>query len=69
MTETSKILDTITNLRSRGWLPNGSGGLAVLQKIHDNSQKIYITPNKVKKLVPNDLFLLRSLYGEQDIPQ
>lgn len=67
MTETSKILDSIANLKNRGWFPNGSGGLAVLQKIHDNSQKIYVTPHKVKNLVPNDLFLLRSLYGEQDM--
>jgi len=67
MTETSKILDTVTNLSNRGWFPDGSGGLAVLQKIHDNSQKIYVTPHKLQKLVPNDLFLLRNLYGEHDI--
>jgi len=67
MTETAKILTTISSLKDRGWFPGGSGGLAHLQKISESSQKIYVTPDKLNSVKANDLFLLRSLYGQQDI--
>lgn len=67
MAITTDILTTINNFKSKGWIPQGNGGLGVLSKISDSSHKVYVTPHKLNKLSHNDLFLLRSLYGNQDI--
>lgn len=69
MSETNKILNAINKFSNKGWFPGGNGGLAVLHKISDSSQKVYVTPSSLKNICNNDLYLLRSLYGTQDIQQ
>ena len=51
-------------------MPGGNGALALMCSITENSKKIYVTPdNTQEKLTSSDLFLLRDLYGSQDIRQ
>ena len=69
MPEKDKIIETVEYFRSKGWMPGRCGALALLQKISDESNKIYITPSIPKKgfLTNNDIFVLRSLYGDFDV--
>ena len=68
MSNLNTLVDFYYKIKSRGWFPGSSGGIAQLYSITDNSKKIYITPNAVgAKLTVNDFFLFRHLYDEQDI--
>jgi len=68
MPNLNTLVDFYYKIKNRGWFPGSSGGLALLCNITDNSKKIYVTPNAIgSKLSVNDLFLLRHLYGEQDL--
>jgi methylthioribulose-1-phosphate dehydratase len=71
MSDTTKIIETFEKFKEKGWRPGGNGALALLCSITENSKKIYVTPNTTdkKKLTTNDLFLLRDLYGSQDLIQ
>jgi ribulose-5-phosphate 4-epimerase/fuculose-1-phosphate aldolase len=69
MSEKEKIIKAISYFKDKGWMPGARGALALLNKISDESHKIYITANTPQKgyLTNNDIFVLRNLYGENDI--
>jgi len=70
MADTDKVINTFKRFKEKGWMPGGNGALALMCPITENSKKIYVTPNETsQKLTANDLFLLRDLYGSQDIRQ
>lgn len=71
MSDANKIIETFDNFKEKGWMPGSNGALALLCSITENSKKIYVTPEGMskRKLTTNDLFLLRDLYGSQDIQQ
>jgi len=49
-------------------MPGTSGSVALLCNVAENSKKIFITPEDIRKdeLVSNELFELRDLYGSQE---
>lgn len=68
MNDSNKVVETFNKFRQKGWMPGSTGSLALLCGITENSNKIYVTPDKVQdKIAVNDLFLLRSLYGSHDM--
>lgn len=69
MNEQMQISEAYNRFRARGWAPGGQCAIALLSHVTDNSKKIYVTPDYVKdaQLASSDLFLLRDLYGIQDI--
>jgi ribulose-5-phosphate 4-epimerase/fuculose-1-phosphate aldolase len=70
MNDSNLVINTFDHFRKKGWMPGSTGALALLCSITENSQKLYVTPDQVgKKISNNDLFLLRSLYGAQDIQE
>ena len=71
MGDANIVIDTLERFKDKGWMPGYSGALALTCAITEASKKIYITPDNPagKKITTNDLFLLRDLYGSQDIRQ
>jgi len=68
MNELRQLIDSYHRFRNRGWAPGGLCAIACLSHVTDNSKKIYITPDQIQdQLSSNDIFLLRDLYGTQDI--
>jgi ribulose-5-phosphate 4-epimerase/fuculose-1-phosphate aldolase len=71
MGDANTVIDAINRFKDKGWMPAFSGAIALTCNITEKSKKIYLTPDNTagKPLTPNDLFLLRDLYGSQDIRQ
>ena len=70
MSGSSDVIDAFKRFKDNGWLPGGQGAIAFVCAITDNSRKVYITPDPTgKQLTSNDLFILRDLYGSQNVTQ
>lgn len=69
MIDSTEIIRTLRDFYQRGWMPGSFGGLACLQIVGENSKKVYMTPDRfdATTLSANDLFVMRDLYGSQDI--
>ena len=69
MSDIKQVVDAFNKFRDKGWAPGGCCAIALLCHVTDNSKKIYVTPDSPKDLQINtsDIFLLRDLYGIQDI--
>jgi methylthioribulose-1-phosphate dehydratase len=69
MSDVRTVVDAFNKFRDKGWAPGGHCSIAYLCHVTDNSKKIYVTPDNITDLQLNtsDIFLLRDLYGIQDI--
>lgn len=69
MSELNQLIEMYRRFRDKNWAPGGSCSIALFCYITDNSKKIYVTPDNFKDIQLNtsDIFLLRDLYGIQDI--
>jgi len=69
MTDVKQVVDAFNKFRDKGWAPGGNCAIAFMSHVTDNSKKIYVTPDSVNdlQLHTGDVYLLRDLYGIQDI--
>lgn len=69
MNELQQIIEMFKRFREKNWAPGGSCAISLFCHITDNSKKIYVTPDLIKDIQLNtsDIFLLRDLYGIQDV--
>ncbi|RJR10579.1 hypothetical protein C4588_02985, partial [Candidatus Parcubacteria bacterium] len=70
MIEINDFVSSVKKFHASGWMPGSSGAVAELSDtISTNSKKIFMTPDTfdVCSLSSSDLFVLRDLYGSQDV--
>lgn len=68
MSTRDSVIKACKEFQLSGWTPGTSGSIALLCNVAENSKKIFITPEGVRKdeLISNELFELRDLYGSQE---
>jgi len=68
MSNRDKLIKFCKEFQALGWMPGTSGSVALLCNVAENSRKIFITPEGIRKdeLSSSELFELRDLYGSQE---
>lgn len=69
MMETNDAISYLKKFHEAGWMPGSIGALAQLVVFNESSKKIFVTPDNldINTLSSGDLFVLRDLYGTQDV--
>ena len=67
--ENNDIVSYIRKFHEAGWMPGSVGAVAQLIVHNESSRKILVTPHNldVNTFSSNDLFVLRDLYGSQEV--
>ena len=69
MMETDDIVSYARKFHEAGWMPGSVGAIAQLIVHNESSKKILVTPENldINAFSSSDLFVLRDLYGTQEI--
>ena len=69
MMENNDIISYARKFHDAGWMPGSIGAIAQLIVHNESSKKILVTPDNldINTFSSNDLFVLRDLYGTQEI--